>query len=83
MLLLLRSLFWLSIVIASISLTKWIRWHRLWRRPGPREECKTAAAAACLEEAAHLSRVVAGQRSGGNDKTPPNSPLVDASAAAH
>jgi len=41
------------------------------------------APAACLQEAAHLSRVVAGQRSGCNDKIPPNSSLVDASAAAH
>jgi len=27
--------------------------------------------------------MAAGRRSGGNDKTPPNSPVVDASAAAN
>jgi hypothetical protein len=44
------------------------------------------APAACLEEAAHLSRMVAGQRSAGIDKTPPKLPVipaVDASSAAN
>ncbi len=41
------------------------------------------APAAFLEGAAHLSRMVAGRRAGGNGKTSPNSPVVDASAAAN
>ncbi|HEV7909955.1 MAG TPA: hypothetical protein VGP28_02470 [Methylocella sp.] len=36
-----------------------------------------------FEGAAQLTRMVAGQRSGGNDKTPPNSPVVEPSAAAN
>lgn len=50
------------------------------------ERAYLRAPAACLEGAAHLSRMVAGQRSGGNDKTPPKSPVipvVDASSAAN
>ena len=98
MLFLLRSIFWLSIVFASIS---WpsdptapvVAKARAARgvqdilgqmigMPQAGRACLRAPAT-CLEGAAHLSRMVAGQRSGGNGKTPPNSPVVDASAAAN
>ncbi|MGH6799983.1 MAG: hypothetical protein ACRECZ_00975 [Methylocella sp.] len=100
MLFLLRSIFWLSIVFASISwpsdpVASVIAKARAARgvqdvmgqmigmaRAGNRKACLRAPAA-CLEGAAHVDRMVAGQRSGGNGKTPPNSPAVDASAAAN
>jgi hypothetical protein len=101
MLFLLRSIFWLSIVFASISwpsdrVASVIAKARAARgvqdilgqmigmaaQTGSGKACLHAPAA-CLEGAAHLSRMVAGQRSAGNDKTPPNSPVVDASAAAN
>jgi len=49
---------------------------------GSGEACLRAPGA-CLEGAIHFNRMVAGQRAGGNGKTPPNSPAVDASAAAN
>jgi hypothetical protein len=100
MLFLLRSIFWLSIVFASISwpsdpLASVMAKARdargvqdslgqtIGRAQAGAEKACLRAPAACLEGAAHLSRMVAGQRSGGNDKTPPHSPVVDASASAH
>lgn len=100
MLFLLRSIFWLSIVFASIfwpsdPVASVIAKARAARgvqdilgqmngiaQGGSGKACLRAPAA-CLEGAAHLSRMVVGQRSGGNGKTPPNSPVVEASAAAN
>jgi hypothetical protein len=98
MLFLLRSLFWLSIVFASISwpsdsgapvMAKAAREMRDilgqtagMAQAGAGKAC-LGAPAACLAGAAHLSRMVTGQRSGGDGKTPPNSPVVDTPAAAH
>jgi hypothetical protein len=100
MLFLLRSIFWLSIVFASISwpsdpVASVIAKARAARgvqdilgqmvgmaaQEGSGKACLRAPAA-CLEGAAHLPHG-RGQRSGGNGKTPPNSPVVDASAAAN
>lgn len=100
MLFLLRSIFWLSIVFASIS---WpsdpialvmvkaraargvqdILGRTIGLAQAGAEKACLRAPATCLEGAARLSRTVAGQRSGGNDKTPPNSPVIDATAAAN
>jgi hypothetical protein len=75
MLFLFRSVFWLSIVFASIS---WPGDPLAWRRrelrgvrsAGRKPRRKgLRAPAACRAGAAHLSRMGAGQRSGGNDKT--------------
>jgi hypothetical protein len=98
MLFLLRSLFWLSIVFASISwpsdpvapvMAKAAREMQDilgqtagMAQPGAGKACLRAPAA-CLAGAAHLTRMVAGRPSGGNGKTAPNSPVVDAPAAAH
>ena len=101
MLFLLRSIFWLSIVFASISwpsvpVASVIAKARAARgvqnilgqmigmaaQTGSGKACLRAPAA-CLEGAAQLNRMVAGQRSGGNGKTPPNSTVVDASVAAN
>ncbi len=99
MLFLLRSIFWLSIVFASIS---WpsdpiapvmakvraargvhdILGQTIGMAQAGAEKACLRGPAACLEGEAHLSCMVAGQRAGG-DKTPPNSPVVDASAAAN
>lgn len=95
MLFLVRTVFWLSIVFWSIS---WPRDpDARARAPGvpgavqdilgeaqaaAKKACSRAPTA-CLEGAAHLSRMVGAHRSGGKDKTPPPSPVVDAPAASH
>ena len=100
MLFLLRSIFWLSIVFASISWSsdptasvmakaraargvRDILGQTIGMAHAGAEKACFRAPAACLEGAAHISRMVTGQRSGGNGKTPPNSPLVDAPDAAN
>jgi hypothetical protein len=86
MLLPLRSIFWLSIVFAPISwpsdpiasVMAKARAARgvqdsLGQTTGLAQagaEKPVPAPASCFEAAAHRSRMVAGQRSGGNDKTP-------------
>lgn len=96
MMFVLRSVFWLSIVFASISWPRGpialvlakaraargvqdILGQTIGRAQAGAEEACLRAPAACLEGAAHLAPMVAGPHSGGNGKTPPNSPVVDAS----
>ncbi len=96
----LRSIFWLSIVFASISWpsdpifsvmakaraargVQEILGQTIGMVQAGAEKACLRAPAACLEGAAHLSRMGAGQRPGGKDKTPPNSPVVDALAGAN
>ena len=86
MLFLVRSLFWLSIVFASISWPKDpvapvtaparaargaqdILGQTAGRVQALAKKACLGAPAACLEGAAHLSRMVAGQRTGGKDET--------------
>jgi hypothetical protein len=94
MLFLLLSVFWLSIVFASVSWPSDPIASVMAKARAARgvqdslgqtiDMAQAGAEKACLRApAAHLSRMVAGQRSGGNDKTPPNSPFVDPSAAAN
>jgi hypothetical protein len=95
---LLRCVFWLSIVFASIF---WSKGPAVWTRGKVTHEVqgilgqtrgmaraeaeKTClrSPAACLEAVAHLNRLAAGRGLGGEETKLPRSAVVDGSAAAN